>query len=90
MKKSGLLLIVLFWSCCSCSSIFAQTNKWKSFQVYNGDTINCVDQKGMKQGVWKKFYESKKLLGETTFKNNLQVGLSKSYFESGKIGRAHV
>jgi antitoxin component YwqK of YwqJK toxin-antitoxin module len=63
----------------------AQTTKWKSFQVYNGDTINCVDQKGMKQGVWKKFYETKKVLGETTFKNNVQVGISKSFFESGKI-----
>jgi antitoxin component YwqK of YwqJK toxin-antitoxin module len=48
--------------------------------------LNQVDDKGRKQGAWKKYYESNKaLFYEGQFKDDKQVGTFKHYFKNGKL-----
>ena len=64
---------------------FQGMGQWKSFQVFKGDTINCEDVKGLKQGVWKKYYRNNTLCSETMFTNNKPSGISRTWYESGKL-----
>ena len=61
-------------------NLFAQ-----SYKIYKKDTINRIDAKGRKQGVWKKIYDTGGVLSEGTFKDNHQTGLFKYYYEGGKL-----
>lgn len=69
MKKISFLLFIL-------SSFFiivdAQTN-----------TLNQLDGKGQKTGIWKQYYSNGKLKYEGTFKNGKPIGLLKRYYEGG-------
>ncbi|HQF28364.1 MAG TPA: hypothetical protein PLD36_07090, partial [Bacteroidia bacterium] len=56
--------------------------KWKSFQVYKGDTINRLDLSDRKQGIWKKYYRTDTLCAETFFMNNIPVGRARTWYES--------
>ncbi len=47
--------------------------------------INRTDKKGMKQGVWKKYYPDGSPLYEGRFVNDRPVGLLRRYYESGGI-----
>jgi len=50
------------------------------------DTVfNRVDEKGLKQGPWKKYYPNGNLNYTATFKDDKPVGTLKRYFESGNI-----
>ncbi len=48
------------------------------------DTLNRTDNKGLKQGYWKK-YEKNRLIYEGQFKNNIPIGVFKYYHKNGKL-----
>jgi antitoxin component YwqK of YwqJK toxin-antitoxin module len=51
-----------------------------------GDTVfNKVDENGLKQGFWKKYYPSGNLNYSGFFKDNKPVGILKRYYESGNL-----
>ncbi len=58
----------------------------KSYIYRNGIIIGegIVDEKGLKQGAWKEFYESSELLGEGIYKDNKRQGEWKFYYKDGK------
>jgi len=56
----------------------------QSFRVYKGDTINVTDKKGLKQGVWKRYYETDTLFTITTYRNGKPVGTTLTYYPDGK------
>ena len=77
MKITAAVVVsILFFT----GTIHAQT-----FVVFKGDTINRKDAKGLKQGIWKKFYRTDSLFSITSFKDNKQTGTTKFYYESGKL-----
>lgn len=76
MKKL-LPLLVFFYSV---NFISAQT-----FQVFKGDTINRIDNKGLKQGVWKKYYSNDTLFSEGVYKNGAHTGIFRTYHRNGKL-----
>ena len=75
MKRLILLCII----CSLCLSLAAQ-----KFNIFRGDTINRVDQKGLKQGIWRKYYSNDVLFSEGVFNNGKHVGTFKTYYKSGK------
>ncbi len=66
-------------------SIYSVFSFSQSFQVYKGDTINRKDSKGMKQGKWQKYYRTDTLCSETIFKDDKPVGITRTWYESGKL-----
>lgn len=65
-------------------SAFAQI---KHFMLHDGDTINIIDKDSLKQGVWREFYDGKKLKSETFYKNNKKQGLDIAWYQSGCVKR---
>jgi antitoxin component YwqK of YwqJK toxin-antitoxin module len=58
----------------------------QTYKVVNGDTINRTDAKGLKQGVWKKFYVGTgELMTEGTFKDGVPTGVFKNFYKDGKL-----
>src|SRR5205809_5121978 len=57
----------------------------QTYQVFKGDTINRRDKSGLKQGVWKRYYENDTLLSVSTFKNGRRTGSFKTFYKSGKL-----
>jgi len=52
----------------------------------NAQQINAIDANGMKQGPWKKYYESTKaLFYEGQFKDDKPVGTFKHYYNNSKL-----
>jgi len=49
------------------------------------DTINKVDEKGLKQGVWKKYHPNGIVRYEGQFKNDKPTGTFKHYDDKGKL-----
>ncbi len=49
------------------------------------DTLNQVDNMGLKQGFWVKKYPNGKTLYEGQFKDGKPVGIMKRYYESGEL-----
>lgn len=74
-KIIRLILLMLF------ISNFASA---QSFKIHKGDTINRTDAKGLKQGVWKRFYDNDQLFSETTFKNGKPVSNTTTFYKSGE------
>ncbi|MBK7964025.1 MAG: hypothetical protein IPK10_01010 [Bacteroidetes bacterium] len=85
MYKIALAAVFIMMSFLGFSQGNLGLSQWKNFQVYKGDTINCVDMKGQKQGVWKKYYRNDTLCSVTIFKNNKPSDVSKTWYESGKL-----
>lgn len=54
-----------------------------AFNIYNGDTINRVDSKGQKQGIWMKFYPTDTVFYRGQFKNGKPVGTFIHYNANG-------
>lgn len=54
---------------------FTLQAQYKHYEVKDGDTINKVDENGLKQGVWREYYAGNKLKAEVVFKNNKKQGL---------------
>ncbi len=57
----------------------------QDFKVFKGDTINRKDAKGLKQGIWRKYYRTDTLCSESRFLNDKPVGISKTWYESGML-----
>src|SRR5689334_22489941 len=62
-----------------------QFNFAQSFKVFKGDTINRVDNKGLKQGVWRYYYPTDTLFTESTFKNGKRTGIFKTCYKKGTV-----
>ncbi len=56
-------------------------------QMYNpyGDSLNRIDDNGLKQGRWKKEYDNGSIMYEGFFKNGKPVGIMKRYYEDSII-----
>ena len=84
MKKLIYIIIPVF----ICSISVGQ-----GFTIYEGDTINTIDEKGLKQGFWKIFNKTKKLpnyspdqvVEEGNYENSRKQGIWKRFFPNGKI-----
>jgi hypothetical protein len=90
MKQSVLIAFFLL----SFSLLNAQ---YKHFDIQDKDTVNIVDNNGLKQGVWRETWPNGDLKLETTYKDNLKDGLEilwydhpdcveqESYYKEGKL-----
>ena len=67
-----------------CVSFYASA-QLKNFSMHDGDTINVIDKDSLKQGVWRTFYDGKKLKSETVYKNNKKQGLDICWYGSGCV-----
>lgn len=76
MKNSIFIFIGFFFF----NAVHAQ-----KFVVFKGDTINRTDEKGLKQGIWKRYYSTDTLFSVATFKNGKQVNESFLYYPDGKL-----
>jgi len=77
--KSLVILFVLI-------SLTARTVIAQDFEIYNGDTINYMDSKQNKQGIWKYFNDDKTVvLKEGVFKNNRKEGVWRYYYENANL-----
>jgi antitoxin component YwqK of YwqJK toxin-antitoxin module len=56
----------------------------QTFQVFKGDTINRIDLKGRKQGLWKKYYQTDTLFMEGVYKDGKHSGTFKTYHKNGQ------
>ena len=65
------LLLVIF-----SSNSFSQT-----FKIFNGDTINRIDAKGLKQGEWRKYYKNDNLFTKGFFVDDIAIGTWKTFDE---------
>jgi len=67
--------------------IVSITVKSQTFEIdkFKKDTINRIDKKGFKQGVWRKYYPNNTIKYEGTFKDNYQIGQFKLYYEQSKL-----
>jgi antitoxin component YwqK of YwqJK toxin-antitoxin module len=68
-----------------CLLSFSVSAQLKSFVIHDGDTINIVDKDSLKQGVWREFYDSKKLKSECVYKNNKKQGIEIMWYSSGCV-----
>jgi antitoxin component YwqK of YwqJK toxin-antitoxin module len=68
-----------------CLLSFSVSAQLKSYTIHDGDTINIVDRDSLKQGVWREFYDSKKLKSECVYKNNKKQGLEIIWYSSGCV-----
>jgi antitoxin component YwqK of YwqJK toxin-antitoxin module len=59
----------------------------KGYIYKNGIIIGegIVDEKGLRQGLWKEFYESGEMMGEGVYKDNKRQGEWKFYYKDGKV-----
>jgi len=83
MKNSN-LLIILFLGVFVNSNLYSQ----KTTDPKNNDPtnkVNQVDNKGRKQGVWKKIYQNGTTAYECKFKDDKPVGEYKRYHENGQV-----
>jgi len=78
MFRLGYIIVFLF------VSLFIEA-QIKNFIIHEGDTINVIDKDSLKQGVWREFYDGKKLKSETVYKNNKRQGLDISWYPSGCV-----
>ena len=75
-KLIGLLLVL---------GISTATLRAQHYEIYKGDTINHKDTKGLKQGLWRKYYRTDTLFSETIFKDDKPVNESRTWYECGKL-----
>lgn len=59
----------------------------KSYILFDGYVIGegLLDAKNKRQGTWKEFYESGKLLAEGSYKDDVRIGEWKFYFPNGQL-----
>ena len=68
-----------------CLFLFILNSSGQTYQVFKGDTINHKDKKGLKQGLWRKYYMTDTLCSETHFIDDKPSGISRTWYESGKL-----
>ncbi len=59
-------------------------SKAQTYQVFKGDTINRVDAKGKKQGLWRKYYSNDQLFSEGHYKDGKHVGVFNTFHKNGQ------
>ena len=68
-----------------------------TYELYLGDTVNCIDKSNQKQGRWVllgkdkkgkdfRFYKGNQIVETGFYKNDKKTGVWKAYHSSGKIG----
>ena len=75
MKNRILLFLIL---------LFATSANAQKYNVFKGDTINRTDAKGLKQGLWKKYYSNDVLFSEGVYIDGKHSGTFKTFYKSGK------
>ncbi len=80
MKKFLLNILVVFL-------FLPLAGQWKSFQIYQGDTINRVDISGKKQGLWIYFNDKykNKIVQKGFYKDGRKEGLWEIYYPNGNL-----
>jgi TonB family protein len=61
----------------------AQPGKWLYFEVFNGDTINCIDSSNRMQGLWKFWDNNLALVFECHYEDDKPVG-KQTYFQKNR------
>jgi TonB family protein len=61
----------------------AQPGHWKYFEIFNGDTINCIDSSNRMQGLWKFWDNNLSLQFECHYENDQPVG-KQQYFQKNR------
>ncbi len=64
--------------------LIATSASAQKYNVFKGDTINRTDVKGLKQGIWKKYYSNDVLFSEGVYKDGKHTGTFNTYYKSGK------
>ncbi len=61
--------------------------QWKSYKIYNGDTINRIDLQGRRQGLWIFFNQNykNKIVQKGYYKDNKKNGVWIIYYPNGNI-----
>ena len=74
--KRLVIVLFLFFSLINC--------KAQTYKVFKGDTINRIDAKGQKVGLWRKYYENDTLFSEGYFKKGKHSGTFHTFYKNGK------
>ena len=53
----------------------------QTYKVFKGDTINRVDAKGQKQGLWKKYYSNDTLFSKGIYKDGKHTGTFLTFYK---------
>lgn len=64
--------------------LLTTTASAQKYNVFKGDTINRTDAKGLKQGLWRKYYSNDVLFSEGVYVNGKHSGTFRTYYKSGK------
>ena len=75
MKNIRMLIIALL--------MMSGISSAQDFRVYKGDTINDTDKKGLKQGIWKRYYEDDTLFTISRYSDGMPVGTTSTYYSNG-------
>jgi serine phosphatase RsbU (regulator of sigma subunit) len=65
------------------SLVISQGNR--SFDLWEGDTINLLDENGLKQGYWMDFHETGALKKRTFYVNNVEHGNEAGFYKNGQV-----
>lgn len=64
--------------------LIASSASAQKYNVFKGDTINRTDVKGLKQGIWRKYYSNDVLFSEGVYKDGKHTGTFNTFYKSGK------
>ena len=62
-----------------------QSSDFINGSLVERERINRLDQQGLKQGVWKTFYDNGRIKTEANYKNDILNGPYKEYDENGLV-----
>lgn len=62
-------------------SLFGKVQAQNS-NILDGDSLNRIDEHGLKQGIWREMFNKKKLFKETTYENGLKEGIELTYWKN--------
>lgn len=57
----------------------------KSFEIWEGDTVNKIDIDGLKQDLWLEYHESGKVKKRTFYLNDIPHGGESGFYKNGKV-----
>lgn len=56
-----------------------------SFEIWENDTVNVIDENGLKQGLWLAFHESGIVQKRTFYQDDIPHGGESGFYKNGKI-----
>lgn len=62
--------------------------RYKKGAIVSEEKVNRFDKNGLKQEVWKEFYDNNRLKTEARYKDNVLNGYYKEYTKDGKLAKA--